>query len=164
MTHVCIYSLESPVAVRETKTSLCCCIALRWQKQTKPSLSFFISVYFFCFYSLQQLLILFAQIQVSLVSFWVQLLLCSCRFEFLSFFWSETQVNTNQTLEFCDSYSGKTCCNSKDDLELQNRFNSMNISDSNCSSLLKSILCAVSTDLFTYPFSWIQDSLFQILQ
>lgn len=86
MTHVCIYSLESPVAVRETKTSLCCRIALRWQKQTKPSLSFFISVYFFCFYSLQQLLILFAQIQVSLMSFWVQLLLCSCRFEFLSFF------------------------------------------------------------------------------
>ncbi|CAN7100783.1 unnamed protein product [Brassica rapa subsp. narinosa] len=55
---------------------------------------------------------------------------------------SKTQVNTNQTLEFCDSYSGKTCCNSKDDLELQNRFNSMNISDSNCSSLLKSVLCA----------------------
>ncbi|CAN6814395.1 unnamed protein product [Brassica oleracea] len=55
---------------------------------------------------------------------------------------SKTQVSTNQTLEFCDSYSGKTCCNSKDDLELQNRFNSMNISDSNCSSLLKSILCA----------------------
>lgn len=75
---------------------------------------------------------------------------------FLSFclflFWSETQVNTNETLQFCGSYSGRTCCNSKDDLELQTRFNSMNISDSNCSSLLKSILCSVSIDLFTYPF------------
>ncbi|KAG2326939.1 hypothetical protein Bca52824_009667 [Brassica carinata] len=47
---------------------------------------------------------------------------------------SKTQVNTNETLQFCDAYSGRTCCNSKDDLELQNRFNSMNISDSNCSS------------------------------
>lgn len=97
--------------------------------------------------------VVLSSIVVVFMSFWV-----------FVFFWSETQVNTNQTLEFCDSYSGKTCCNSKDDLELQNRFNSMNISDSNCSSLLKSILCAVSIDLFTCPFSWIQDSLFQILQ
>ncbi|EOA12479.1 hypothetical protein CARUB_v10025995mg [Capsella rubella] len=55
---------------------------------------------------------------------------------------SKTPVNNNETLQFCDSYTGRSCCTSKDDLQLQNRFNSMNISDSNCSSLLKSILCA----------------------
>ncbi|CAN8264626.1 unnamed protein product [Cochlearia groenlandica] len=57
---------------------------------------------------------------------------------------SKTQLhNTNQTLHFCDTYSRRqSCCDSKDDLELQNRFDFMNISDTNCSSLLKSILCS----------------------
>lgn len=44
-------------------------------------------------------------------------------------------------LSFC-SYNGTSCCNSTDDSQIKNQFKAMNISDSSCASLLKSILCA----------------------
>lgn len=47
-------------------------------------------------------------------------------------------------LQFC-SYNGTSCCNSTDDLRLQRQFQSINVSNTNCASLLRSILCAVST-------------------
>lgn len=52
-------------------------------------------------------------------------------------------ITLNITLSFCP-YNGKTCCNATGDSQLQKQFQAMNISDSGCSSLLKSILCAVS--------------------
>ncbi|XWS32846.1 hypothetical protein CRYUN_Cryun22dG0025100 [Craigia yunnanensis] len=44
-------------------------------------------------------------------------------------------------LSFCQ-YNGSVCCNSTEDLQLRNQFKSMNVSDSGCASLLKSILCS----------------------
>lgn len=44
-------------------------------------------------------------------------------------------------LKFCP-YNGTTCCDSTKDIQLQKQFQAMNISDSTCASLLKSILCA----------------------
>ncbi|XVE83820.1 hypothetical protein DITRI_Ditri16bG0118100 [Diplodiscus trichospermus] len=44
-------------------------------------------------------------------------------------------------LSFCQ-YKGSVCCNSTEDLPLRNQFKSMNVSDSGCASLLKSILCS----------------------
>ncbi|XP_021747995.1 HIPL1 protein-like [Chenopodium quinoa] len=44
-------------------------------------------------------------------------------------------------LEFCP-YNGTACCDSTKDLQLQKQFEAMNISDTSCASLLKSILCA----------------------
>ncbi|KAL3841017.1 hypothetical protein ACJIZ3_025608 [Penstemon smallii] len=55
-------------------------------------------------------------------------------------------------LTFCP-YNGKMCCSSSQDQQLQKRFQAMNISDSNCASAVKSILCATcdqfSAKLFT---------------
>lgn len=45
-------------------------------------------------------------------------------------------------LKFCP-YNGTSCCNSSDDLQLQNQFRAMNISEPTCATLLKSILCSV---------------------
>ncbi|KAK8710184.1 hypothetical protein V6N13_145523 [Hibiscus sabdariffa] len=45
------------------------------------------------------------------------------------------------TLSFCQ-YNGSVCCNSTEDLQLRNRFKSMNVSASGCASVLKSILCS----------------------
>lgn len=50
----------------------------------------------------------------------------------------------NSTLSFCP-YKGKTCCNSMEDSSLMKQFQAMNISDKGCASVVKSILCAVST-------------------
>ncbi|KAL5747346.1 hypothetical protein ACOSP7_024344 [Xanthoceras sorbifolium] len=65
---------------------------------------------------------------------------------------SKAPFTLNTTLSFCP-YDGKTCCNSTEDLQLQNQVKAMNISDSGCASLLKSILCAkcdqFSAELFT---------------
>ncbi|XP_042487821.1 HIPL1 protein-like [Macadamia integrifolia] len=44
-------------------------------------------------------------------------------------------------LTFCP-YNGKACCNSTQDYQLQKEFQSMNISDPACASVMKSILCA----------------------
>ncbi|ESR52921.1 HIPL1 protein [Citrus sinensis] len=54
---------------------------------------------------------------------------------------SRAPITLNITLSFCP-YNGKTCCNATGDSQLQKQFQAMNISDSGCSSLLKSILCA----------------------
>ncbi|GAV66717.1 GSDH domain-containing protein [Cephalotus follicularis] len=65
---------------------------------------------------------------------------------------SSAPFTLNTTLGFCP-YNGKTCCNSTEDLQLQKQYEAMNISDSGCASLLKSILCAkcdqFSAELFT---------------
>ncbi|KAJ0982792.1 hypothetical protein J5N97_011047 [Dioscorea zingiberensis] len=50
-------------------------------------------------------------------------------------------LNLKSPLTFC-SYSGSSCCNSSDDTSIQNQFKSMNINDSACASILKSILCS----------------------
>nr|GMC74331.1 HIPL1 protein-like [Ipomoea batatas] len=47
----------------------------------------------------------------------------------------------NSPLEFC-TYSGPSCCTSADDSRLHKRFQAMNISDSACAAIFKSILCA----------------------
>ncbi|XP_052172976.1 HIPL1 protein-like [Diospyros lotus] len=44
-------------------------------------------------------------------------------------------------LSFCP-YSGRVCCDSAKDLELKKQFQAMNVSDSGCASVIKSILCA----------------------
>ncbi|XP_020093164.1 HIPL1 protein-like [Ananas comosus] len=44
-------------------------------------------------------------------------------------------------LTFC-SYNGSSCCNATDDAAIEKRFKSMKISDTACSSVVKSILCA----------------------
>ncbi|CAO2829134.1 unnamed protein product [Amaranthus hypochondriacus] len=58
---------------------------------------------------------------------------------------------TKTPLKFC-SYNGATCCDSTKDLQLQKQFQAMNVSDSTCATLLKSILCATcdpyAADLF----------------
>ncbi|KAM0952105.1 putative oxidoreductase [Dioscorea sansibarensis] len=54
---------------------------------------------------------------------------------------SRAPVNLKSPLTFC-SYNGSSCCNSSDDTSIQNHFNSMNINDSACASLVKSILCS----------------------
>ncbi|XP_050276945.1 HIPL1 protein-like isoform X1 [Quercus robur] len=45
-------------------------------------------------------------------------------------------------LVFCP-YNGSVCCDSAKDLQLQKQFHAMNISDSGCAALMKSILCAM---------------------
>ncbi|OIT33005.1 hipl1 protein [Nicotiana attenuata] len=47
-------------------------------------------------------------------------------------------------LTFCP-YNGTSCCSSSDNKQLKNQFDAMNISDSGCASLVKSILCAIKT-------------------
>ncbi|MCE5166658.1 hypothetical protein HAX54_023602 [Datura stramonium] len=49
-------------------------------------------------------------------------------------------------LTFCP-YNGTSCCSSGDDKQLKSQFDAMNISDSGCASLVKSILCAVRQSL-----------------
>ncbi|XVE57034.1 hypothetical protein DITRI_Ditri04bG0059100 [Diplodiscus trichospermus] len=44
-------------------------------------------------------------------------------------------------LNFC-SYSGSACCGSAKDMQLQKRFQALNVSDTECASILKSILCS----------------------
>ncbi|XP_040988164.1 HIPL1 protein-like isoform X1 [Juglans microcarpa x Juglans regia] len=65
---------------------------------------------------------------------------------------STAPFTLNTTLKFC-SYNGSACCNSAEDLQLQKQFQAMNISDPNCASVVKSILCArcdpFSAELFT---------------
>ena len=48
----------------------------------------------------------------------------------------------NKPLAFCPHH-GRACCDSAEDFQLQKQFEFMNISDSGCGSLVKSILCAV---------------------
>ncbi|KAF5730111.1 hypothetical protein HS088_TW20G00481 [Tripterygium wilfordii] len=58
----------------------------------------------------------------------------------------------NTSLNFCP-YNGSTCCDSRQDSQIQKQFEAMNVSDSGCASILKSVLCArcdpFSAELFT---------------
>ncbi|ONK65587.1 uncharacterized protein A4U43_C07F38620 [Asparagus officinalis] len=64
---------------------------------------------------------------------------------------SMAPVTLKAPLDFC-GYNGSSCCGAADDSAIQKRFKAMNISDSACSSLVQSILCAkcnpYSADLF----------------
>lgn len=59
---------------------------------------------------------------------------------------SGAPLKVNSTLSFCP-YKVKTCCNTMQDSNLNKQFQAMNISDKGCASVVKSILCAVSTIL-----------------
>lgn len=50
-------------------------------------------------------------------------------------------------LDFC-GYNGSSCCSAKDDSAIKKQFESMNVSDAACASLIQSILCAVSPSKF----------------
>ncbi|XP_074592304.1 HIPL1 protein-like [Curcuma longa] len=54
---------------------------------------------------------------------------------------SMAPLTLNTTLAFC-GYSGSSCCNATDDRLLRLQFQSMNISDSACAGVMKSIVCA----------------------
>ncbi|XP_043692879.1 HIPL1 protein-like [Telopea speciosissima] len=54
---------------------------------------------------------------------------------------STAPLTPKQPLTFCP-YNGKVCCSSFKDFQLQRQFQSMNISDPACASIMKSILCA----------------------
>lgn len=54
---------------------------------------------------------------------------------------SEAPLRLKDPLKFCP-YNGTSCCNLSDDSRIQKHFQLMNISDSACASLLKSVLCA----------------------
>ena len=49
-------------------------------------------------------------------------------------------------LTFCTApeYAANGCCSAQDDTTLSTTFKSMNISDANCSAVVKQILCSVS--------------------
>lgn len=57
---------------------------------------------------------------------------------------SRAPFTLNKTLAFCP-YNGSTCCNSTEDAQIEKQFRVSNVSDSGCASVLKSILCAVSS-------------------
>ncbi|KAK7859036.1 hipl1 protein [Quercus suber] len=76
---------------------------------------------------------------------------------------STAPLSLNTTLKFC-SYNASSCCNSTEDLQLQKQFEAMNISDSRCASVMKSILCALSyLQLVLHPgqFLYFATPLFQ---
>lgn len=59
---------------------------------------------------------------------------------------SGAPLEVNSTLSFC-LYKEKTCCDTMEDSNLKKQYQAMNISDKGCASVVKSILCAVSTNL-----------------
>ncbi|XWS60633.1 hypothetical protein CRYUN_Cryun07bG0052100 [Craigia yunnanensis] len=54
---------------------------------------------------------------------------------------SRAPIKQGKPLNFC-SYSGSACCDSAKDMRLQKRFQALNVSDTECASILKSILCS----------------------
>ncbi|XP_057519814.1 HIPL1 protein isoform X1 [Amaranthus tricolor] len=54
---------------------------------------------------------------------------------------SSFPITLKKPLKFCP-YNGSSCCNSTQDVQLQKEFQSMNISDPACASVVKSVLCA----------------------
>ncbi|WOL08865.1 HIPL1 protein-like [Canna indica] len=54
---------------------------------------------------------------------------------------SMAPVALKTPLPFC-AYNGSSCCNSTDDAAIQKKFESMDISESACAAVMKSILCA----------------------
>ncbi|XP_039130293.1 LOW QUALITY PROTEIN: HIPL1 protein-like [Dioscorea cayenensis subsp. rotundata] len=75
-----------------------------------------------------------------MVSFLLLLFLPITSFAFPLCTNSIAPVTLKAPLAFC-SYNGSSCCDATDDANLQKKFQSMNISDSACGSLVKSILC-----------------------
>ncbi|PHT88115.1 HIPL2 protein [Capsicum annuum] len=65
---------------------------------------------------------------------------------------SRAPLPEKTSLTFCP-YNGTSCCSPGDDKQLKTQFDAMNIADSGCASLVKSILCAkcdqFSADLFS---------------
>ncbi|CAA7043289.1 unnamed protein product [Microthlaspi erraticum] len=65
---------------------------------------------------------------------------------------SRAPLEVNSTVSFCP-YKDKTCCDTKEDSNLNKQFQAMNISDKACASVVKSILCSkcdpFSSDLFS---------------
>ncbi|KAI3736755.1 hypothetical protein L2E82_26740 [Cichorium intybus] len=65
---------------------------------------------------------------------------------------SRAPLTPKTPLAFC-SYNESSCCNSTQDLNIQKQFESLNISQPTCASLLKSILCSqcdpFSAELYT---------------
>ncbi|CAN6585246.1 unnamed protein product [Malus baccata var. baccata] len=65
---------------------------------------------------------------------------------------SKAPSTLSDPLKFCP-YNETACCNSTEDSQIQKQFQTMNISNSDCASLLKSVLCArcdpFSGELFT---------------
>ncbi|KAI4343816.1 hypothetical protein L6164_011123 [Bauhinia variegata] len=70
---------------------------------------------------------------------------------------SRAPFTVNSTTNSFCPYNGSTCCNSTEDAQIQKQFQAMNISDSGCASVLKSIICArcdpFSAQLFTIESS-----------
>ena len=56
-------------------------------------------------------------------------------------------VIPKKSLVFCP-YNGRVCCDSSKDVQLHKAFEGMKISDTSCSSAVKSILCSVSFLIF----------------
>ncbi|CAN6476334.1 unnamed protein product [Victoria cruziana] len=54
---------------------------------------------------------------------------------------SRAPLPAKAPLSFC-SYNGSVCCDAKGDAALKKQFQSLNVSDPTCSSVIKSILCA----------------------
>ncbi|XP_076943232.1 HIPL1 protein-like [Bidens hawaiensis] len=65
---------------------------------------------------------------------------------------SKAPLTPKTPLVFCN-YNGSSCCDSTDDSNIKKQFDSLNISQPACASVLKSILCSrcdpFSADLFT---------------
>ncbi|KAK9066519.1 hypothetical protein SSX86_013842 [Deinandra increscens subsp. villosa] len=65
---------------------------------------------------------------------------------------SNAPVTPKTPLVFC-SYNGSSCCDSTDDSNIRKQFESMNVSQPACASVIKSILCSrcdpFSAELFT---------------
>ncbi|KAJ3686677.1 hypothetical protein LUZ61_015841 [Rhynchospora tenuis] len=84
------------------------------------------------------------------------LLLLPCCFSLPLCTDSTSPITRNTTLAFC-GYSGSTCCNATDDSTIQTQFSAMNITDSSCASVMKSILCAkcnpYSGELYTVDYT-----------
>ncbi|KZV46644.1 hypothetical protein F511_39286 [Dorcoceras hygrometricum] len=57
-------------------------------------------------------------------------------------------ISLKGRLAFCPYNDGKVCCDAAEDLQLRKLFDAMNISDSTCSAVVKSIICA-SCDPFS---------------
>ncbi|GJM96253.1 hypothetical protein PR202_ga13072 [Eleusine coracana subsp. coracana] len=58
-------------------------------------------------------------------------------------------VPLNRTLGFCSSYGGgsSSCCDDASDAALRRQFEAMKVADAACAAAVKSVLCAVITQL-----------------
>ena len=56
--------------------------------------------------------------------------------------WAAWPTQRNYSLAFC-GFTELTCCNASDDSGIMAKFTAMNITDTSCASIIKSILCSV---------------------